>query len=97
VIPVLGLSVVAFQENSGSEVFPNAIAPALSSISTIGLDFSAIKAGAARDPNAVGRPATCWLSFTEKGTPSKADSAFPDFHRSSLDAASKESLDGSAT
>src|SRR5262249_19963496 len=70
VTPVNGLSVTAFQPNSGMVVLPMTIAPCSRSLETAGASRAAGAAGVSFDPKRAGIPATSRLSLMPTGTPS---------------------------
>src|SRR5579871_5529366 len=72
VIPVSGLSVTAFQPNSGVVVLPTRTAPASFSRATVGASSSQGPLGSTvREPRSVGQPLVTRMSLIATGTPSR--------------------------
>ncbi len=75
--------------NSGRFVLPTTIAPAARSRATISQSRSAGAASRRRsDPKVVGKPATCSLSLTSRGSPARGPGFSPAPTRASIAAAS---------
>src|SRR5262245_40124229 len=77
VMPVSGLSLVAFQPNSGIAVLPSTTAPCSVSRATAGAANVRGAAEGNRDPKRDGMPITATLSVTASGTPSTRPSGVP--------------------
>ena len=72
VLPVRGLSLVAFQPYSGMQVLPSTTAPCARRRATAGASSVCGPAPVSREPKRDGMPATMMLSLTPVGTPSTA-------------------------
>src|SRR5262249_13943158 len=83
VTPVNGLSVTAFQPNSGSVVLPMRIAPCSRRGATDGASCFDGSPEVSLDPNRVGIPATSRLSLMPTGMPSMRPLGAPAIQRAS--------------
>ena len=90
VTPVNGLSVTAFQPNSGMVVLPMMIAPCSRSRATAGASCAAGAAGVSFEPKRAGMPATRRLSLMPTGTPSIRPRGAPARQRASDSLALRE-------
>src|SRR5207247_5195739 len=83
VTPVNGLSVTAFQPNSGIVVLPMMIAPCSRNRATAGASWLTGASEVSFDPKRAGMPATSTLSLTPTGTPSISPLGAPAIQRAS--------------
>src|SRR5260221_11181103 len=81
VTPVNGLSVTAFQPNSGSVVLPMRIAPCSRRRATAGASWGDGSLDVRLDPNRVGMPATRKLYLMPTGMPSMRPPGRPALHQ----------------
>src|SRR5262245_65517950 len=78
VMPVSGLSPMAFQPNSGVVVLPRSTAPASRRRATMGASsFQGWSRGTDFEPRSVGHPSAIITSFTLVGTPSTGPAGVP--------------------
>ncbi len=80
---VNGLSVTAFQPNSGIAVLPMMIAPCSRNRATAGASCVAGASDVSFDPKRAGMPATSTLSLMPAGTPSRSPLGAPAIQRAS--------------
>src|SRR6516165_11916606 len=92
VTPVNGLSVTAFQPNSGIVVLPMRIAPCSRRRATAGASCFAGSLDVSLEPNRVGMPATSRLSLMPTGTPSMRPLGAPAVQRASASLACLRAL-----
>ncbi len=98
VMPVSGLSVTAFQPNSGVVVLPISTAPCSRSRAVAGASWSqAWSRATARLPRSVGHPSVSTRSLIVAGTPSTRPAGAPRRQRSSEARALSSARSGSTT